>query len=259
MISRSPPRFTLLWRQCWSLYWWRRYCWSLAGIAMVLTLGRVGLAPLLPPDPPQPLPNTLAVPGWTLWSSQPVVLTLPATDYHQFQTGRRYRLSRQGHTVTITVLAVTHTNGNAPPWLAQRWQLTPDHGATAIDHPSGRGHYHWVDYDSADDAEPSTTEFSTTDPISEAPAAPQLVSCLHADGTGTTSAAQAEAHALAQLTRLPNLARWLVGRQPIPDRRCWWVRLTLVAPPTTTSTDPVAPHAVLRQVWDTLPLPPEGE
>lgn len=212
-----------------SLRWWRRYCWTVAGLAVGLTSLRAVLAlPLTINAANMQLPPALTLPGWQQLYAKPLYLTPnPDSNHGRILDQRQYELINQKQWMSIKVTAIEDTNGDVAT-LVQHYLNLPDDAITAMTKmDSGRGSYGLMQ---------TGNRY-------------YLTSCLHADGHGTLTAAEYASYAGAQLMQLEALGRWMIGQQPIPDHRCWWVVLE-----TTEKADAIMPPPeLLRQVWDNLP------
>jgi cyanosortase A-associated protein len=204
--------------------WWRRYCWSLAGVAVGLTSLRVVVAvPVAVNAQDMTLTQRLTIPGWEQYHGHPLGgKALEPLGYNRLVDQRQYEFVRQSQRVTLTAITLDHTTGEVVDGLRQFGALSPEAIATMATIESAHGHYGLL--------QDGNRYY--------------LASCLHNDGHGTLTAAEYDRHAGARLVQPETLVGWLLGQQPIPDRRCWWVMLETVEQPDAVMPAP----ELLRQV-----------
>lgn len=212
-----------------SLRWWRRYCWTIAGVAVgMASLRTLVVLPLSVQARDMKLPRTLEIPSWAQVDGHRLELALPDQEgYNQPIDQRQYELVRQDQHLTIVVVALEQTTGEVTDGLRQYAALPEAAIANLEPIDSAQGRYGLV--------QESDRYY--------------LSSCLHQDGHGTLTTAEYDRYAGSQLVQPRVLGRWLFGQQPIPDQRCWWILMQ-----TTEHPDAIMPAPeLLRQVWDTLP------
>lgn len=219
----------LLYTQLLSLRWWRRYCWTVAGVAVgVASLRALVALPLQVEARDMTLPQTLEIPSWQQVYGRRLDLTsADQGDYNQPVDQRQYELVRQDQRITIIVVTLEHTTGEVAYGLRQYGALPEAAIANLEPIDSAHGRYGLI--------QDSDRYY--------------LSSCLHQDGHGTLTAAEYGRYAGSQLVQPRILGRWLLGQHPIPDHRCWWILMK-----TKEHPDAIMPAPqLLRQAWDTLP------